>query len=178
MAQAFDIRQASPADAAGMARVHVLSWQSAYKGLLPQELIDGLSIETRTRQWGEWLEAPEAHLNLVACDSEGQVLGFVSGSPLRGDYAGFDSEVAAIYLLPQAQGLGMGKALFKRMQELLRERGYQRMLVWVLASNEAAKGFYQRLGGVETLGKRVKIGAASASGPVEVDELGYGFELV
>lgn len=177
MPQAFDIRQAGPADAAGMARVHVLSWQSAYQGLLPQELIDGLSIETRTRQWREWLEAPKAHLNLVACDSEGQVLGFVSGGRLRGDYAGFDCELAAIYLLPQAQGTGMGRALFGQMQDLLRARGYQRMLVWVLASNEAAKGFYRHLGGVETLAKRVQIGSASASGPVEVDELGYGFEL-
>lgn len=173
----YALRLATPADAAGIAQVHVLSWQAAYRGLLPDELIAGLSVGIRTRQWGEWLAQPDVHLNLVACDADGRVCGFVSGCAVRGDFAPFDCEVAAIYLLPQAQGQGLGRALFEQMQQLLRQRGFARLLVWVLATNLAAQGFYRRLGGVETLSQRVKIGSASAAGPAEVDELGFGFRL-
>ncbi|PKL74430.1 MAG: GNAT family N-acetyltransferase, partial [Candidatus Melainabacteria bacterium HGW-Melainabacteria-1] len=75
---------AQPDDAAGIARVHVLSWQAAYQGLLPSELLERLDVETRRRQWREWLTGPAAPQALVALDASGEVLGFVSGGPLRG----------------------------------------------------------------------------------------------
>jgi len=41
------LRPAQPADAAAVARVHVRSWQVAYRGLLPDEYLDGLQPEDR-----------------------------------------------------------------------------------------------------------------------------------
>jgi hypothetical protein len=36
------LRRAEPADAMEVARVHVRSWQVAYRGLLPDAYLDGL----------------------------------------------------------------------------------------------------------------------------------------
>lgn len=175
---AWQICPAGPDDAPGIARVHVLSWQSAYKGLLPQAMLDQLSLATRERQWRQWLEAPagSAPDTLVATSDQG-ILGFVSGGALRGDHPGFDSEIAAIYLLPAQQGKGLGKALFEAMQAQLRAAGYQRCLVWVLASNATARAFYARQGGSPALTKTASLGTSFGAEPVEVEEVGYAFEL-
>src|SRR6201986_2388512 len=41
------LRPAEPDDAAAVARVHVCSWQIAYRGLLPEEYLDALAPEDR-----------------------------------------------------------------------------------------------------------------------------------
>ena len=38
------LRDATPADALDIATVHVESWQVGYRGLMPDEVLDGLSI--------------------------------------------------------------------------------------------------------------------------------------
>src|ERR1041385_8579918 len=49
------IRPAAPEDAPAIARVHVESWRTTYRGIFPQGLLDGLSIEDRARSWNEVL---------------------------------------------------------------------------------------------------------------------------
>jgi len=45
------LRPAEPADAMGVARVHVRSWQAAYRGLLPDAYLDGLRAEDRAQRY-------------------------------------------------------------------------------------------------------------------------------
>ena len=45
------IRPAGPDDALAVARVHVRSWQVAYRTLLPDEYLDGLRPEERARRY-------------------------------------------------------------------------------------------------------------------------------
>jgi len=40
---------AAVADAAAIGRVHVLAWQAAYPGLMPQDYLDGLDINQRAQ---------------------------------------------------------------------------------------------------------------------------------
>lgn len=170
------LRSAGPEDAPGIARVHVLSWQSAYKGLLPDSLLQGMSVEVRTRQWAEWLSQDKLEHFLVAEDPDQGIVGFASGGTLRGEHWDFDCEIAAIYFLPAAQGQGLGRQLFSELKERLKSDGFKNMIVWVLASNSAACGFYERMGGQTSLTKTAVLGRA-AEMPLEVDEVGYGWQL-
>ena len=45
------VRAAVPADAHDVARVHVRSWQSAYRGLIAQEFLDGLTPEVMANRY-------------------------------------------------------------------------------------------------------------------------------
>lgn len=45
------IRRAIISDAPGIAKVHVDSWRTTYKGIIPQSFLDGLSYEQRTKLW-------------------------------------------------------------------------------------------------------------------------------
>ena len=46
------IRVATEGDAAGIARVHVRSWQEAYAGIVPDAYLASLDADERTAQWG------------------------------------------------------------------------------------------------------------------------------
>jgi hypothetical protein len=47
----FVIREASIEDAAAIADLHVRSWQAAYRGIVPDVILDGLSVEARRNFW-------------------------------------------------------------------------------------------------------------------------------
>lgn len=45
----MNIRKANRDDAPGIAKVHVDSWRTTYKGIIPQSFLDELSYEQRTK---------------------------------------------------------------------------------------------------------------------------------
>lgn len=78
------IRMASTADAVGIARVHVDTWRTTYRGLVPDAFLDGLSYETGRERWAKRLaEATSGQFVLVAEDDSGAVVGFAAAGPNR-----------------------------------------------------------------------------------------------
>jgi GNAT superfamily N-acetyltransferase len=155
-------RRAGTDDAAAIAIVHVRSWQGAYRGLLPQEYLDGLDPAGRVGWWRQALERTQwpAAGTLVAV-SDGQVSGFAHVGPTRddGDGDGRVGEVTAIYVLPEAWGTGLGRALMTAALGELATAGYESATLWVLESNARARRFYERAGW-------------SADGSVKQDDIG------
>lgn len=47
----YTVRNAVREEAAQIAKIHVDSWQVAYKGLMPQSYIEQFTIERRERMW-------------------------------------------------------------------------------------------------------------------------------
>ena len=137
------IRKAAPADAKGIARVHVDSWKTTYKNIVPAEYLMNLTYEQRERMW----EQNSFEGNVFVAENEaGEIVGFSTGGKERtGDYAGYAGELYAIYILDEYQGTGLGKQLVKRVAELLREQAINGMLVLVLEDNLAC-GFYEAQG--------------------------------
>ena len=78
------------------------------------------------------------------------------GSTLQ-DYG---AELYAIYLLPQAQGHGLGSALLKTLADALRAQGFKSMAAWVLLDNSSS-AFYRKTGAVPVSQKEMEIGGAT-----------------
>jgi ribosomal protein S18 acetylase RimI-like enzyme len=143
----FLIRPAHPDDAPGIARVHVDSWRTTYKGIIPDTILDNLSYEARTRQWRIGLSNPNRKIfDYVAVDPSDQIVGFVNGGTERSGDPEYKGELYAIYLLKEVQGQGLGRRLMLTLVERLVQEGYTNMLLWVLAANPARK-FYEKMGG-------------------------------
>ncbi|WP_051165748.1 GNAT family N-acetyltransferase [Amycolatopsis orientalis] len=108
----LEIRPATPEDAAGIAAVHVGSWQAAYAGLLPDEFLAGLSVEAREQFWASSLaDASRPHTVLAASVAD-KITGFAVFGPSRDDDATPKTgELSSIYLLPSEWGTGTGRAL-------------------------------------------------------------------
>lgn len=162
----LQIRWAVPEDAAGVAEVHVVSWQGAYIGLIPQETLDALSVEQRTPGWRDWIVGSLAnrpfrdesvvHRMLVA-EQDNQIVGWVTFGPARdADGAGY-GEVAGLYVHPNYWSQRVGHALITGAEQELMQAGSQQAYLWTLDGNERAIRFYEMHGwhadGGEKLGE-------------------------
>ena len=166
------VRDATPADARDIAAVHVESWQVGYRGLMPDEVLDGLSISTRERWWRETLSGPGERTTLLATDTN-TVLGFAAVGPGR-DGDPVVGELYAMYLRSAAWGRGIGRTLHSAALARLRTLGFDRASLWMLAGNERALRFYHREGWLADGRSKLVTGP----GGVEMDHRGMARALV
>lgn len=141
------IRGAVPDDAHGIAEVHVRSWQSAYHGLMPQQVLDALDVDDRAERWRGILTTPHPRtLGTFVAEHAGAIVGWVSFGAGRDEGADADGEVYGIYSDPGSWSTGIGYALLVAAEETLIEAGYRTAFLWVLDGNERADSFYARQG--------------------------------
>jgi len=156
------IRPAELRDARAIAEVQVASWQSAYRGLLPDHLLDGLSVEDRAGRWRERL-AEEGSQALVI-EEEGRILGFaILGASQDEDATERTGEVYAIYLAPSEWRKGYGSGLMSEAIARLREQRFAEVAVWVLQGNLRAIRFYEKHGFAADGATKVRMRAGSPS---------------
>jgi L-amino acid N-acyltransferase YncA len=153
------IRIAEVNDAAAISHVHVQSWLATYAGIVPADYLASLSETERIPRWQEQLEKD---ICVHVADLDGKVAGFVSGGALREPLGQYRAEMYAIYLLQEAQGKGIGRALVSTLAASLLAKGFRDMLVWVLEQNPAVT-FYEKLGARRLSGKEIEIGGALLS---------------
>jgi RimJ/RimL family protein N-acetyltransferase len=141
------IREATPSDARAIAEVHVASWRWAYRHDLPPDFLDGLSVDDREREWEGWLAIDHPRAGTLVAEERERIVGFCSFSPSRDDDAtARTAEILTIYVLPEVAGLGIGRSLFSVAVDRLRGFGYDRATLWVMASNDRSRRFYERAG--------------------------------
>ena len=149
------VRPARIEDVAAIAFVQVESWRTTYAGIVPEEFLASLSVDSRTKAWKEQFDSGTSLL-FVAEDATG-IFGFASGGKLRDPIAGYDAELYAIYLLQQKQHQGAGSLLLRKLADGLRASHWRSLIAWVLARNPSI-GFYRRLGGSQVAEKQIEIG--------------------
>ncbi len=90
------IRIAQLEDCAAIAHVHIESWRTTYKDLVPVE--HHPSYDQRLRMWQQVLSTPAREgVTFVAVNEQGRVVGFVdSGSRVRYDNLEYQVELTAI----------------------------------------------------------------------------------
>ena len=141
----MEIRKARPGDEIEIAGVHVESWETTYRGIFPDEILDNHSVEFRERQWGEAIERDSESI-FVAENKNNEIIGFVMGGPNRSDYKEFEGELYAIYLVQEEQGQGVGRSLTQTLVRNFVDAGITSMMLGVAKGNQAEK-FYEALGG-------------------------------
>jgi len=162
------IRAARVEDAPEIGRVHVNSWRTTYKGIVPDEVLANLSYTLREQKARQRLSSPTTR-TYVAENEQGQIVGFVVGGLNRDASSAYVSELYAIYILREVQGRGIGKKLTHALVERLVQDKLYSMLVWVLADNPS-RGFYEALRGQYVATKPIEIGDAL------LDEVSYGWD--
>ena len=161
------IRVALPNDAAEIARVHVESWRSSYRGLLADEFLDSLSEAGYADRWRRVIGDGASRVFVV--EEPDGVVGFASGGRERAGESGYEGELYAIYIVAGSQRKGHGRELVHTMAAALREKGLRDMIVWVLRDNVPAREFYERLGGTYVRAQPITIG------PTTLEEVSYGW---
>src|SRR5262245_58120576 len=117
------VRQAVLADAKRIALVHVDSERAAYRGILPDLVLDSLSVEKQEAGWSERI-ANGTSDTLVA-DENDDISGWVNfGRSRDADSSPTTGEVLAMYIDPQKWRRGVGNTLWEHSETYLQESGY------------------------------------------------------
>ena len=139
------LRVGLAADAGAVAAVQVDSWRAAYVGLLPDAVLDGLSLGHKTRGWARVLG--EGSQYVVVAESGGRIVGFASSGPGRdADLDRTTGQLITLYVVPGAWGTGVGRALHDAELCRLADAGCRHGVVWMLSTNARARRFYDRQG--------------------------------
>lgn len=136
-------REASAADAPAIAALLTASWQEAYAGLLPQELLRGRLADLHRDAWAAHFAAPRPGVVLLAEKPDG-LQGFCAAW-----LAGEEAYVDNLHLRPGQRGGGIGRRLLGQAVGALVQRGATRAALTIIEGNDDALRFYRRLGGIE-----------------------------
>ena len=79
-------------------------------------------------------------------EEEGRILGYAYGSPPYSRAAYSWCAEPSIYLLPEAQGKGIGRKLYAVLEEILEQQGYQVLYALITAENAASIAFHKKMG--------------------------------
>lgn len=150
MVVAYDIRPATTEDGPGLGECTVRSWLEAHRGQMPDDLWrrrrDEWTPDVSSTAWSRTIReigATAGHPStVVVADSPTAELVGV-GMITMNDHVG---HVNALYVRPDHQSRGVGRALLAHMADLAAADGTADVEVSVLARNAPGRGFYEHVG--------------------------------
>ena len=137
-------RRAEASDAFGISAVHDASWRQVYTGVIPHKALDTM-VRRRDAKW--WMRAIVNSTRVIVLEAAGQIVGYATFGSNRVAALPQQGEVYELYLLPEYQGVGLGKKLFIAARQELASLGMKSCVVWTLEDNHSAMEFYRNAGG-------------------------------
>lgn len=138
------IRGTTESDLGEVNALYVAAWKLGYKGLLPQDFLDGLGSE----RWCGKIDFLEDG-SFVILDGQ-HIAAHVHARPAAEENMNGWGEIHTMYALPQFWGKGCAGELFDYAVNWLHERGFDKIYLYVLRGNERAARFYRKHGFVPT----------------------------
>lgn len=162
------IRRMEIGDSEAVVDVLIDSWQTAYRGIVSDDCLDNLDrpslIERRKRQYKDYIVAV----------LDGKVAGYcwyINNNSFSEDTPGIDCEIVAIYVRPELERQGVGRAMLLYAEDDLRKQGKKKMVIWCLKDNLRGRRFYEKMGGVPAGEHQTHIGND------DYDEVGFMFDI-
>ncbi|MFB7138491.1 GNAT family N-acetyltransferase [Gottfriedia sp. NPDC056225] len=140
----MNIRNATLTDATGIAKVHVASWKTTYKNIMPDAFLQKLSYDQRIDSWIKNI-TKERHYVFVAENGNGEIIGFADCGKREENQVDDSGDLTSIYLLEEYQGTGIGKQLMEQLFNQFEKLGFNRVFVEVLEDNKT-RFFYEYYG--------------------------------
>lgn len=127
--------QAKTDDIALIQQLARTSWERAYAEILPKEQIDYMLAEMySTAEISSHLTNPNYHYFLI--ENNEKPVGFIG---FQHHYEPRTTKLHRVYLIPEAKGLGFGKAAINFLKEKTGETGDKRIILNVNKNNSARK---------------------------------------
>ena len=138
------IRRALSEDAATVGRIHVESWNVAYRGIMPDDVIARTDLAYRTAFWAVRIADPEWPVFLM--EEDGEAIAFCQMIPTRDadDDPTRVGHITSLHVLPHLRGHGYGRMLIDHVFAEFRRRGFSEVTLWVLEENSKARQFYEK----------------------------------
>ncbi|MGY1841123.1 MULTISPECIES: N-acetyltransferase family protein [unclassified Modestobacter] len=161
------VRPAAPADAEEIARVQVVTWRTAYRGVLPDEVLDGWDDAVAASTWRRSVEAPPspAHRVFVALERDA-VVGLAACAPSEDQPGSGLLEIVALAVEPRWGRRGHGSRLIAAVADAARSLDSPGLLMW-LPTTDAVTARFLTGAGWETDGWTRTLEADTTTVPQE-----------
>ena len=138
----MNIREANAEDIEPIASLYVMNWKKTYVGLLPDNFLNGLTVNDEIKKWQEYL-TKEKHRIFVAYENE-KILGFSACKE--------DEELKnclyldSLHVSETSRGKGVGTKLINTVGSYAYIKGYEHMSICIVKGNDNAKRIYEKMG--------------------------------
>jgi len=142
----MNFRRAQVDDAPALARVHVDSWQVAYRSVIPDSFLQRFTYQRREEAFRQALAANLEETYVIEDDDRAVgilTIGACRDSDLDASRTG---EIWGVYIVPDYWRRGIGTRLVQEGEHMLQSRGYDDIVLWVLEDNADARRFYEIMG--------------------------------
>ena len=168
------IRKAVVTDASAVATININTWKVAYKGIIPQDHLDSLSINDKIPRWEKAIKdltvnKKELFIAEISDLNGSEIIGFSMGGPSQFEDYKIDGDLYAIYVFPKYWNQGIGTLLFNSVIKYFLNKNFKTMVIWALKENSACE-FYKKWGGISKFQKTLTYGGK------ELDALGFFWE--
>lgn len=134
-----------------VAQLHFLSHTVSFAPFASEQWLNSRRLVDYLSRWRETLgSAADGDATLIARVSD-RVVGIVrvarSSTP-RSETGGCDAQLTGMHVEPGFTGQGIGTLLMERSLDFIREQGFNRVQLGVIAANTGARHFYESHGWV------------------------------
>lgn len=140
MDSAVSFSLARDGDAKTVSGLRRVIWGTTYRGIYPDEAIDGFDLERHTQRDLERIRDPELRVYLIR--SADMPIGYFTLKTTAPVYIG------SLYLLREYQRQGIGRRALMIAERYCAERGIPGYYCSCNAHNHPAQAFYRAMGGV------------------------------
>ncbi|GAA5165110.1 GNAT family N-acetyltransferase [Ornithinimicrobium tianjinense] len=145
-ATAYTVRTPQMEDVEGFAQLHVRVWQETYRGMMDDEALDAMTVESFRPMWYSVAKAyaqeavPDDGRAIKLALLGEEPAGFAMAGPAREAEAPSERQLWSLNVAPEHQGSGIAQRL---LEEVL---GEGPAYLWVARGNARAIRFYERNG--------------------------------
>lgn len=140
---ADSVRLAWPAEAATIAELQRRSW-TGLPAAMAEPMLASITLAQMTEVWQQVIRRPEqAQFRVLVAVDQARLVGFATTLPSTDVDAetGSDGEIDQFVIDPPARRLGHGSRLLNACADTLRADGFRRAVCWVIAADDALRGF-------------------------------------
>lgn len=143
----ISFRSGTAGDIPAISDAYVRSVRDSYRGVLPDEYLNDLSTEKRSKVFAERRAAnANSYRLLIAEEASAGVIGFIDYAHKENANFDHDGRIFSFYFVPEFQRRGLGGLLFRNCLRRMRDDCYGSVCLDTFESNPF-RNFYDKMGG-------------------------------
>lgn len=140
------IRYAKVEDASSLSRVYSNSFNKAFEGIIPESILQEKFTFERIQERMIKELKEDVVKNIIMFKDE-EPIGMLSYTKAEDEDLGDScADIWRIYLEPECWNQKLGVELMNWVLKELKEKGYEKAILWVIEDNKRARKFYDNLG--------------------------------
>lgn len=137
----MEFRLADKANSRELSYLKKRIWETTYRGIYPDEVIDNYDYLKREEKFKTLIE--DINQEVYVCVEENKIIGYmVLGVPLHGTLEGYDLTINDLGIDSSFRGKGIGK----KFMDIAKQKG-KKLFNCCNYYNDNAKKFYKKIGG-------------------------------